>query len=195
MRRVAFVGSGLVALVMIAGLAGGCATRVSPELMVPDLPARSASQTEKTVTVAPVTGGAEANKVVVELMDQVNIGDEEFRAALIKTLETSGLFRSVLGAGTGDYQLAAHIVSQQPQRAGFLTVTSSFVVNYTMRQPGSDRDVWSDTIITHATEEGAPFSEGVPGAMKKSLGKAAQQNLAEMVEKLSKSFVTGGGAR
>jgi hypothetical protein len=51
---------------------------------------------------------------------------------------------------------------------------------YTMRQPGSDRDVWSDTIITHATEEGAPFSEGVP---------------SEMVEKLSKSFVRGGGAR
>ncbi len=195
MRRFAFVGSGLVALAMIAGLAGGCATRVSSELMVPTLPARSASGIEKTVTVAPVTGGAEANKVVVELMDQVNIGDEEFRAALIKTLEASGLFRSVLGAGTGDYQLVAHIVSQQPQRAGFLTVTSSFVGNYRIREPGSDRDAWSETIITHATEEGAPFSEGVPGAMKKSLGKAAQQNLAEMVEQLSKSFVTGGGAR
>jgi len=177
----------MIAAIGIA-FGGGCAATVNPEQMVPRSLAPAGRRSERTVSVAAVTGGAEPNKLVVELMDQVNIGNAEFRVALIKALEASGVFREVLTTETSDYQLDAHIVSQQPQRAGFLTVTSSFVVNYSIRETGSNREVWRDTIISHETAEGAPFTEGVPGAMKKSLAGAARQNLTEMIEKISRQI-------
>jgi len=102
-----------------------------------------------------------------------------------KALGASGIFQSVTSAGAGDHELQARIVSQQSQRAGVLAVSSSLVVNYRVRETASGREVWRETIISEETEEGAPFSEGVPGAAKKSLAGAARRNIAEMLEKLA----------
>jgi hypothetical protein len=192
MSRARFVGTetlgrAIAVAVTIAGLAGGCAELVRPELMVPQLSARPAARIDKTVAVAKVTGGVEASTPLTARKFVVEIGNEEFQAALIQALDASGLFRSVLRTETSDYQLEAHIVSMQPQRAGFLTMTSSLVVNYRLREIGTGRDVWHETIISQETAEGAPFTEGLPGAIKKSLAGAARQNLAEMIEKLSRN--------
>jgi hypothetical protein len=189
MSRAGFVGTetlgrAIVVAVAIGGLAAGCAALVNPELMVPKLSARPAARIDKTVAVAKVTGGKEDIPLTDQFMFE--IGNEQFQAALIQTLDASGLFRSVLRTGTSDYQLEARIVSRQPQRAGFLTVTSSLIVNYRLRETSSGRDVWHETIISQETAEGAPFTEGVPGAIKKSLAGAARQNLAEMIAKLSR---------
>jgi hypothetical protein len=185
MSRAGFVGTetlgrAIVVAVAIGGLAAGCAALVNPELMVPKLSARPAARIDKTVAVAKVTGGKEPS---LEPMESMTIGNEQFEAALIETLDASALFRSVLRTGTSDYQLEARIVSQQPQRAGYLTVTSSLIVNYRLRETGSGRDVWHETIISQETAEGR---WGTTDDIKKSLAGAAQRNLAEMVEKLSR---------
>jgi hypothetical protein len=46
-----------------------------------------------------------------------------------------------------------------------------------------------ETIISEDPEEGAPFTEGVPGAAKKSLAGAARRNIAEMLQKLSERIL------
>ena len=186
MSRARFVGTetlgrAIVVAVTIAGLATGCVATVSPELMVPKLSARPAARIDKTVAVAKVTGGKEPS-LSLEPMEAMTIGNEQFEAALIEALNASALFRSVLRVGTSDYQLTAHIVSQQPQRAGYLTVTSSLIVNYRLRETGSGREVWRETIISQETAEGR---WGTTDDIKKSLAGAAQRNLAEMIEKLS----------
>jgi hypothetical protein len=178
-------GRAIVAPVVIAALATGCTTTLSPDLMVPNPPVAAAHRTERTMTVAPVTSEGKENTGVVALEDQFRVGTEEFRAALVRALAEAGIFRSVVSAGAGDYELEAHIISQQSLRTGFLTVSSSLVVNYRVREPSTDQDVWHETIITEDTEEGAPFTEGVPGAAKKSLAGAARQNVGEMVDKMS----------
>lgn len=189
MSRARFVGTetlgrAIVVAVAIAGLATGCVATVSPELMVPKLSARPAARIDKTVAVAKVTGGKEPS-LSLEPMEAMTIGNEQFEAALIETLNASALFRSVLRVGTSDYQLTAHIVSQQPQRAGYLTVTSSLIVNYRLRETGSGREVWRETIISQETAEGR---WGTTDDIKKSLAGAAQRNLAEMIEKLSRGM-------
>jgi len=185
--RSRYRGRAILLIAMIAGLAGGCAT-VNPDQMVPNSSARATSRGEKTLTVSEVTGGVEANKLAFDPIDQVRIGSEQFRAALIKALEASGFFQSVRSAGASDYRLEAHIIAEQPQRAGFLSVTSSFVVNYRLVETNSGRDAWHETIVSNNTAEGAPVTEGLPGATKKSLEGAARQNLAEMTEKLLKNL-------
>jgi len=189
--RSAFAGAGrrtgpIIAAVAMVILAGGCAVTLSSDAMVPNPPAPPAHRTERTITVAPVTSEGQPTGVALELTDQVRIGNEQFQAALVKALVASGIFRRVASAGTGDYELQAHIVSQQSQRAGgFIAASSSLVVNYRLRETSSGRQVWYETIISEDTEEGAPFTEGVPGAAKKSLAGAARQNVAEMLEKLA----------
>ena len=169
----------LVAALVV--LTAGCVTTLSPELMVPPQPLiPAAHRSGKTITVAPVTSEGSAK---TEVMDSFVIGNEQFQTALVSALGASGIFRSVASAGAGDYELQARIVSQQSQRAGFLTVSSTVVVNYHLRE--ADRDVWYETIISEDTEEGAPFTEGVPGAAKKSLAGAARRNVVEMLQKLA----------
>ena len=185
--RHATLGRAIFVAATIAGMTSGCVATVNPELMVPTFSAQAVARSDKTVAVEKVTGGSEGGTFTMEMMDQVTIGNEQFQAALIQALESSGLFRSVVTTEAGDYQFEARIVSMQPQRAGFLTVTSSLVVNYRLRETGSGRDVWHEAIISQETAEGAPFTEGVPGAIKKSLAGAARQNLAEMIEKLSRN--------
>ena len=185
--RFGYRGRVILLIGAVVGLVGGCAT-VSPDQMVPSSSARATSRSEKTLTVAEVTGGIEANKYAFDPIDQVRIGSEQFRAALIKALDASGFFASVRSAGTSDYQLEAHIIAEQPQRTGFLSVTSSFAVNYRLVETNSSRDAWHDTIVSNNTAEGAPVTEGLPGATKKSLEGAARQNLAEMMENLRKNL-------
>lgn len=164
----------VVAFVGVA-LAAGCVTTLSPQVMLPSSPVSGVRRTERTITVAPVTSEGRANAVALDVTEKYGIGTVEFQAALAKALVTSGLFRSVVSAGGGDYELRAHIVSQQSQRTGFMTISSFLVVNYRLRETAGDRDLWHDTII----------SEGVPGLAKESLAGAARQNITEMLEKVS----------
>jgi len=175
----------IVVSVAITCATGGCAVALSPEVMVPSPPV-TAARTEKTITVAQVTTEGEASTAALDPAEQFKVADEQFRVALVKALEASGMFRRVTSAGRGDYQLLARIVAQQSQRAGFLTVTSSFVANYRLREEESGREVWRETIVTHETAEGRPFSEGVPGAGKKALAAAVRRNIADMLEKLAR---------
>jgi hypothetical protein len=180
-------GAIFIALIIVS-LASGCATALSPELMVPNGSAAAVRHTERTIIVAPVTSEGKANTAALEMTDQFRIGNEQFQAALIKALGASGMFRSVANTGAGNYELQTHIVSQQSQRTGFLAASSSVVVDYRLRDRATDREVWHDTIISEDAAEGAPFAEGVPGATKKSLAGAARRNVAEMLEKLAEKI-------
>lgn len=175
----------LLSAAAVAIVTAACVIPLNPELMTPQPLARVAQRTERTITVPPVTSEGPAKTATLELTDQFLIGDQQFQAAVVNALGASGMFRSVESGGVGDYELQVRIISQQSQRAGFLAATSSLVVNYRLHEAGSDRDVWHETIISEATEEGAPFTEGVPGAARKSLAGAARRNIAEMLQKLA----------
>jgi hypothetical protein len=182
-------GSGVIVVALIAvALAGGCATALSPELMVPNASASAVRQTEWTIVVAPVTSEGKPNAAALEMTEQFRIGNDQFQAALVKALGASGMFRSVADNGAGNYELQTHIVSQQSQRTGFLAASSSVVVDYRLREKATEREVWHDTIVSEDAAEGAPFTEGVPGATKKSLAGAARRNVAEMLEKLAEKI-------
>jgi hypothetical protein len=180
--------SGAIVVTFAVVLAGGCTTAVSPELMVPNASAAPVRRTERTITVAPVTNEGKTNTVALELTDQFRIGNEQFQAALVKALTASGLFGAVANAGAGDYELQTHIVSQQSQRTGFLAASSSVMIDYRLRERATGSEVWHDTIITEDAAEGAPFTEGVPGAVRKALAGAARRNVAEMLEKVSEKL-------
>ena len=175
----------IVVALIVVGLTGGCATALSPDLMVPNGSASAVRQTEWTIVVAPVTSEGKPNAAALEMTEQFRIGNEQFQEALVKALAASGMFRSVANTGAANYELQTHIVSQQSQRTGFLAASSSVVVDYRLRENATDREVWHDTIISEDAAEGAPFTEGVPGATKKSLAGAARRNVAEMLEKLA----------
>lgn len=173
-----FIGAGLI-------LTAGCVTVLNPELLLPQPLAPAVHRSERTLNVAPVTSEGPVKTAVMDLTEQFVIGNEQFQVALVRALDASGMFRSVVSAGSGDYELQARIVSRQSQRAGFLTASSTLIVNYRLREAGSDRHVWYETIITEDRGEGTSFTEGVPGAAKKSLAGAARRNIEEMLQRLS----------
>ena len=171
--------AGVIALASLAS----CVTPLSPESMSPGILERPAQRGDRTLRVAPVTGGGEAPIPLSQGLEGGSyVGSEELQLALVDALDGSGIFRRVTTSEPGDFELDTRVVSQQSQATGG-GITSMLVLNYRVREVATAQDVWRDTIITRGRAERGP--EGPSGARRKSLSAAAQRNLTEMLKKMA----------
>jgi hypothetical protein len=113
----------LIVLLMLSFLMFGCAG-IKPARMVPELQQQSEWRVGNSVKVMDVTGGQEPTFGGPEM-----INDDDFKAALIATLEKSRLFR-VVGTNSGDIYLYATIRSQEQRTGPGLQYTARLVVSY-----------------------------------------------------------------
>jgi hypothetical protein len=167
----------------IAGSAG-CNTPLTPGMMSPGTLERPAQRGDRTLRVAPVTGG-EASPLSTRLEGSYYVGNEELQQALVDALDGSGRFRRVTSTEPGDLELATRVVSQQSQVSG-RSITSVLVLNYRVREVATAQDEWSDTIISRSTAQIGP--EGPSGATRKALSAAAQRNLTEMMKRMAEGM-------
>lgn len=176
----------LAAALPLAGLCVACVTKLGSESLVPPHPVAAARHLDRTLRVAPVTR-EKTRAAGSDLGAQFVIDSEPFQEALVASFEDSGIFGGVEPAGPADYELRAHIVSQQTQLSGFATTTSTVVVSYRLRESAGDQEVWHDTIVSQASVEDRGV-EGLSGSSRKSLERAAQRNISEMLEELSEQI-------
>ena len=176
----------IVVVSAIVAQAAGCATPLEPDSMVPDMPRAALRQTARTLTVAPVTSEERPTSWGSLTLDsEFAIENEPFQQALVEAIDQSRIFQKVDTSGPADYELRAHIVSQQTQLSGWAATTSSLMVNYQLRDTAGNREVWHDTIISRGTAENSR-----PGASsaRRSLAAAARRNVLEMLARLSEQI-------
>jgi len=75
-----------------------------------------------------------------------------FWYAIVKSVEQSEIFKSVVTTGSSDYRLDAEIISHQEMEASSM-YTSILHVNYRLTEVASNRIVWTDSVVSHRESE------------------------------------------
>lgn len=163
-----------------------CAAPPRRANMIPSLDASAFIRSKKTLRVVEVKGGEKWNPSGSFLYDQTKIDSESFEYALIKILENSRMFKHLSKDQSGDCELYTEIVSQQTLPSGYLAATTSLLVNYRLIDTKEAREVWTENIFSQYAAQGAPFTEGIPGAVLKANEGAVRDNLIQLLGKVSK---------
>ena len=138
-RAIAAAGIALAALIV-----GGCVTGLPrPEHMLAEHPGLDGQITGvlsgKTVLVGEVVGeGLQPQRALVN----------SFWYALVRSVEQSEIFKSVVTSGSSDYRLDAVIVSHREIEVSAM-YTSILHVRYRLIEVASHRVAWTDGVISH----------------------------------------------
>jgi hypothetical protein len=164
-------------LVLLMLVCAGCPLTIKPETMT-------------SQAVAPVHKSASEIAVAVfgatdiSAKKPIHIADEDFTQALVSSIETSGLFRTVLRDASGKYQLQATFVQLDEQIFG-LDMTASMEVNYVLASTTPKKVLWEKGIsTTHTTA----FGESLISATRLRLATegAARRNVEQAIQEISK---------
>lgn len=166
-RVIAMAGMALAALLVSA-----CATgSPKPEYMLaanPGLGRRIPGVLSgKTVLVGEVTG---------ERLQPQRPLRNSFWYALVRSVEQSEIFKSVVTSGSSDYRLDAEIVSHRETEA-FAIYTSTLRVHYRLIEVASNRVAWGDSVVSHR-DSGIDLSSANEAAVRANLTRM----IGEMVE-------------
>ena len=123
----------------------GCATEITKIEIIPLYLAKYGS-TGKSIKVSPATVRPEPSRGF--LMDASPIiGGEDFRDAVVKSLQQTGLFTEIKTSGTADYSLTSDIISQR--LLGKFYNVELFLVRYELTDIQAGEEVWSENIFSH----------------------------------------------
>jgi hypothetical protein len=166
----------LAFLVFAVAFVGGCASGAVSKNMVPkDMTVANIHPYSVLVKVA---GGRETNAVGTS-----QISSPEFQDAIVESLRTYGVFKSVLTEGNTDYMLEAAILNlQQPQFGFNLTVTIETAWKLTNMRNGST--VMSENLVNSYT---ATVDDAFAASTRLRLANegAARENIRESLKKIS----------
>lgn len=169
-------------LASISLLLAGCATPIAPQGMQ----AQSLTvQNRHPFSVSvQTTGGQPTNPLWVS-----KISSESFAEAIRDSISDSGLFRSVITTGDGDYSLDADIVSMSPPDAGF-NMTANMTVSWKLTRVADKKIVFQDEISSSHT---ATMGDAFVGEVRWRLAEegVAKANIEEGLSRISRLTLEG----
>jgi hypothetical protein len=175
----------------VAALTTACvAPVVRPENMVPSIARPNVPVSARTLEIARVTGGEKSGVTGGGPHEWVRIDDDNFREAVLRSLQQAGLFKDVMKDEAGDYALTAEITSQGTNRVGFITYTAQLLVMYALVDKKDNKELWREHIFSQHTADGQYFSESFEGASRKANEGAVRENLSQLIGRLA-SFLEG----
>lgn len=159
-----------LALSLAVSLTGCESSPLSVSAMVAPL-------TSPTNTVAQhLTVGS----LVVEKPTNWNHGDEEFREALLESLQRSHLFKTVSAQGPARWVLHADIVQQ------VYNPFAELMIRYTIKDATEERVIWATTV----------YSSSAGAATKRSpIETAVRDNIGEALRRLQRWLASIGTDR
>ena len=166
----------LASLVFAVAFAGGCASGAASRNMVPkDF---TVANIHPYSVLVKVEGGRETDAVGAS-----QISSPEFQAAIVDSLKTYGVFKTVLTEGNTDYKLEAAILNLQQPLFGFnMTVTIETAWRLINLKDGGT--VMSENLINSYT---AMVDDAFAGATRLRLANegAARENIRDALKKIS----------
>lgn len=166
-RVIATPGIALAALIV-----SGCVTgSPKPEYMLATNPGLGKQipglLSDKTVLIGEVTGERPQPQRPLR---------NSFWYALVRSVEQSEIFKSVVTSGSSDYRLDAEIISHREMEASAI-YTSTLHVHYRLIEVASDRVAWADSVVSHR-DSGIDLASANEAAVRANLTRM----IREMVE-------------
>lgn len=166
----------LSALALAGLLFGGCATPAQSSAMMPTLTA-PVTKHAGSVSVA-VTGGSTTTATTAS-----QISNEDFAAALEKSILQSGLFSRVVPSGSfSGYQLAVQIVRLDQPMFGF-SMTATVEANWTLTNLDNNAVVWRKAVVSSYTAKTGEAFAGVTRLRLATEG-AARNNIQDALAQI-----------
>ena len=122
---------------------------------------------DKTVLIGEVTGERPQPQRPLR---------NSFWYALVRSVEQSEIFKSVVTSGSSDYRLDAEIISHREMEASAI-YTSTLHVHYRLIEVASDRVAWADSVVSHR-DSGIDLASANEAAVRANLTRM----IREMVE-------------
>lgn len=164
-------------LVLVGMLLGGCATPAQSDAMM-SIPAVPVTKHSGSLGLT-VTGGSETTAASAS-----QISNEDFTAALERSIQQSGLFSKIIPAGqSGDYKLDVHIVRLQQPMAGF-SMTATIETNWTLARLSDKQVVWRKAVVSSYTAKTGEAFAGVKRLRLATEG-AARNNIQDAIVQMS----------
>ena len=173
-------------LAVISLITWGCAS-ITPEEMTPTPSTTPVTKIGGNVRVMDVTGGKEKHSGGVK-----RISNEQFKAALLLTLQQSGLFDAV-STDYGDVRAYAVIQSEDPgdSATGFMQFTARMVVTYKFLDNAGNL-IWSASYKSEASYR--DYSSSAPTKVARACAGAARENLKSLVEGIQREWPKTGAS-
>lgn len=166
---------GLVGLII--SFMTGCVTPPAPNEMVPTLTRNSLPSSGVILRIEQVTGGEKTR-----WWDMPTIENEGFEEAMIKTLESSGMFQKVaIGFEGGDYSLGAQIISQRV--SGQWTKFLVLLVRYRLVNLRNGTEIWAENLLSQSKRTGKDSFVGFE-ALREIQVRVVRDNLTQLTNKL-----------
>lgn len=167
--------SSLLGIVVLAALAGGCAT-AKPEAMVP-----TDFKIEKKHAASAVVSKPSAADAAAKWTTQIQAGN--FLEAVSLAIQKSGLFAAVLTTSGADYELEVTKVRGDEPAMGF-NMTVDLVTRWVLKRKSSGEVVFQGNIsTTHTAGMGEAFAGGT--RLRLANEGAAKANIKEGLRRLS----------
>lgn len=157
-------------------LLGACADPASPTAMVPDVSGIGAGPPPSyrlAITAGEVGGGSKTSPLWTS-----QVGNPEFREALVRTLLAAGLGR----AENGQFRLDAVLQKLEQPFAGF-TMTVSSTIGYKLTEVATGAVVYENTITASGSATMDDTMYGV-ARLKIANERAIRANLRQLIEAL-----------
>ena len=172
----------LILMVVCAGFLTGCASPATVQGMRPQ---SLALQNRHSYSVnVQAAGGRNTNPLWTS-----EISDDAFVNAIRESIATSGLFRSVIAAGSGDYLLEVIIINVDKPLIG-LDLTVNLTANWKLTHIPTGKVVYQELILKHYT---ATFGDSAVAIKRLRLAEegAARKNIEEGLTQLSRLNLQG----
>jgi hypothetical protein len=174
-----------IVLTAVSLLMTGCASPATVQGMQPQSLALQALQNKHPFSVSvQAAGGEETNPLWTS-----EISNEAFAQAIREGIAESGLFRSVITAGDGDYLLEVSIVNVDKPVAGF-DMTVNMAASWKLTHVATRKIVFQDVIYKSYT---ATVGNAFAGIKRLRLAQegAARENIQEGLNRISRLKLQG----
>lgn len=175
---------GLIFITVVLILSG-CVPNpvIRVEKMIPAVDHLKVPVSTKTLKLAGVKGGTELPKICCTYQE-FKTDNTSFDQALLITLRNSGLFKDVIAAGTGDYELVTEIAEQENDIVGVFTYSTHLLVNYYFIDTATNKELWDAHIFSENMEKWT-YAEAAQSLTFPRLNEGVvKKNLSQFVEKL-----------
>jgi hypothetical protein len=169
-------------MIICAGFLTGCASPATVQGMRPQ---SLVLQNKHPFSVnVQVAGGRETNPIWTS-----EISDDAFVKAIRESIAQSGLFRSVITTGSGDYLLEVILVNVDKPLMGF-DLTVNLTANWKLTHIPSNKIVYQELIPQHYT---ATVGDAFVGIKRLRLAEegAARENIQEGLNRISRLNLEG----
>ena len=161
----------------------GCSKPITTSGLVPEYTS-SYKFTDSTITVLPVVIRPQPKPGLVGPPHSMP-GANQYREAIVETLQRTGLFSEVKTTGDSNYLLSTEVIAER--LIGDVNNIGLFLIRYELTDTSSDRVILSENIFSYSMLSGKDIYAGHERAPK-VIENSVRKNMTQLTTRISEAL-------